>query len=330
MIIDRATGRGGVLLASSAYVLWGLSALYWPLLRPAGTIEILSMRVLCSLGVLVVLITAVGRWPELRAVVSAPGRVRRLLLLAVAAVLTAVNWGVFIYATTHGLVVDASMGYFITPLVMVLLGVIVFRERPRRWQWVAVGIGTAGVAVLVVGYGEVPWVALTLAATFGVYGLIKKSVGIGAVEGMTIETAVLTPLALGYVLVLQADGDATFGHVSTAHTALMVGASAAMLAPMLMFSAAANRIPLALVGLLQYIEPVIQFLIGLAVFAEAVGEQRWVAFGLVWIALGVLAVESTFLPGGTGRRLGRGLVRGWRRAATSLAPDRLLVEVALE
>lgn len=330
MITDRAASRGGVLLASSAYVLWGLSALYWPLLHPAGTIEILSVRVLCSLGALVVLITALGRWPELRAVVSAPGRVRRLLLLGAAALLTAVNWGVFIYATTNGLVVDASMGYFITPLTMVLLGVIVFRERPRRSQWIAVGIGTAGVAVLMVGYGQVPWVALSLAATFGVYGLIKKSVGVGAIEGMTIEAAVLTPPALGYVLTLQADGEASFGHISTTHTLLMVGASAAMLAPMLMFSAAANRIPLSLVGLLQYIEPVIQFLIGLVVFAETVGEQRWIAFGLVWIALGVLAVESTFLRGGTGRRLGSGLVRRWRRVATSLAPDRLLVEVALE
>jgi chloramphenicol-sensitive protein RarD len=206
--------------------------------------------------------------------------------------LTAVNWGLFIYATTSGRVIDASMGYFINPLVMVLLGVLAFRERPRPLQWAAVGVGVTGVLVLVVGTGRPPWIALCLAASFGAYALIKKALGVGAVVGMTIETVILFLPALAYCLVLQVNGTATFGRISLTHALLMVGASVVMLSPMLLFSAAANRIPLSVAGLLQYLEPVIQFLIGLLVFNEAMSEPRWVAFLLIWGALAVLGYDG--------------------------------------
>lgn len=300
-----------VALAVLAYVLWGLSALYWPLLAPSGAVEILAMRIVLSLVLLAGLTTLTRGWRRVGALITAPGWRRRVGLLAAAAVLTAVNWGVFIWATSNAMVVDASLGYFINPLFMVVLGVVVFGERLDGRQWLALGSGAVAVVILVVGYGQMPWVALTLATTFGLYGLIKKSLRVGAIDGMLIETAVLFVPALGYVLVQQSSGTATFGHVSPSHTLLVAGTCAAMLPPMLLFSAAANHAKLSVVGILQYIEPVIQFLIGLVVFQEPVAGARWVAFALVWTALILLALS------GMHRR--PTWMRGWARSAPVLA-----------
>lgn len=284
--------RDGLLRGAAAYVLWGLSALYWPLLDPAGTLEILAHRIWWSLVVLVVLLTVLRRWRRF-------GGWRRpapwvIGLLGLAAVLTAINWGVFIYAVTTGRVVEASLAYFVAPLVMVVLGVGAFRERPSRVQWAAVALGTVGVVTLAVAYGGPPWIALVLAGSFGLYGLVKKQVAVarvGAVEGMTVETALLLLPAVAYIVWIQLDGTATFGRVSVAHTALMIGASVVMVTPMLLFASAGWRIRLSVLGLFQYLEPIVQFLIGVVVFREAMPPARWVAFAVVWLAIALLVSE---------------------------------------
>ncbi|MET7465382.1 EamA family transporter RarD [Nonomuraea sp. NPDC005501] len=280
-----SVARRGVLLGVAAYVLWGLSALYWPLVEPTGSLEVLALRVLWSPVAIALLVLATGRRRQVAALLRRP---RDLLLLALASALTSINWALFIWATMNGHVVDASLGYFITPLVSVTLGVAVFGERLSVRQWTAIGLGAAAVLVLTIGYGGPPWIAVGLAVTFGGYGMIKKRVGAGAVEGLMVETAVVFPLALVYTVWLQATGQATFGHVSAVNTLLGIGAGFVMTAPMLLFSAAATRIPLSLTGMLQYIEPIVQFLVGLLVFKESMPGSRWAAFGLLWAALAVL------------------------------------------
>lgn len=281
--------RRGLLLGAAAYVLWGLSALYWPLLLPADPSEILAVRIVWSAVALALLVCARRRWDGVRRLLRDR---RQLRLLTTTATLIAVNWGTFIYATTSGQVVEASLGYFISPLVMVLLGVLVLRERPRPPQWAAIGLGTAGVVALVAGYGKFPWIAVTLAATFGVYALLRKRSAAHTVEALTVETAVLLLPALAYALTLQVLGTAQFGHVSPLHTLLMVGASLVMVVPLLLFGAAANRAPLSSVGLLQYLEPIVQFLLGLLIFNESMPPTRWLAFALVWAAIVVLLADG--------------------------------------
>jgi chloramphenicol-sensitive protein RarD len=281
--------RRGVTFGVAAYVLWGLSALYWPLMEPTGVAEILALRLVWSAVTLVALVTLLRRWPRVRALVRNP---RQVGLLAVAGVLTAANWGLFIYATISGQVVDASLGYFITPLVSVALGVLVLGERLRPWQWAAIVFGAGSVVVLTYDYGGPPWIALGLAATFGTYGLIKKQVALGSAEGLLVETVVLVAPALAYLVVLQVVGAATFGHTSALNTWLGVGSGIVLLLPMLLFGSAATRMPLSLTGTLQYIEPAVQFLIGLLVFREAMSGTRWVGFALLWAALVVLTADG--------------------------------------
>ncbi|MEV5494036.1 EamA family transporter RarD [Nonomuraea fuscirosea] len=281
--------RQGVLLGVAAYLLWGLSALYWPLVQPTGAIEILALRVLWSPVAVGLLLVATGRTGKVAAILRRP---RDLGMLALAGLLTSANWALFIWATTNGHVVDASLGYFITPLLSVALGVVVLRERLRAWQWAAIGLGALSVGLLTVEYGGLPWIALGLAATFGGYGLIKKRLDVGAAEGLMVETAVLFPFALAYTIWLQTSGQATFGHVSVANTLLGVGSGFVMMVPMLLFNAAATRIPLSLVGMLQFIEPVVQFLLGVLVFREVMPAARWMAFALLWAALAVLTGEG--------------------------------------
>ncbi|GAA2212232.1 hypothetical protein GCM10009850_076940 [Nonomuraea monospora] len=281
-----SVARRGVLLGVAAYVLWGLSALYWPLVEPTGSLEVLALRALWSPVAIALLVLALGRRGQLAALLR---RRRDLLLLTLASALTSVNWALFIWATMNGHVVDASLGYFITPLVSVALGVAVFGERLSGPQWTAIGLGAAAVLILTVGYGGPPWIAIGLALTFGGYGLIKKRVAAGAIEGLMVETAAVFPLALAYTVWLQATGQATFGHVSAGNTLLGIGAGFVMVVPMLLFSAAATKIPLSLTGMLQYIEPIVQFLVGLLVFKESMPGSRWAAFGLLWVGLAVLA-----------------------------------------
>ncbi len=286
--------RRGFWFGLAAYLAWGVFPLYWPLLKPAGAVEILAHRIVWSLLFVAVLVLALSRAYHLRAVLADR---RRLGLVAVGAVVVAVNWGMYIWGVNHDHVVETSLGYFINPLVTVLLGVLVLGERLRRIQWVAIALATVAVLGLTVDYGRPPWIALVLAFSFGTYGLMKKKAGVGAFEGLCIETAILAPLALIYLSVEQAQGAAAFGHEGLAHAALLAGTGVVTAVPLLLFGAAATRVPLTTLGLLQYVAPIMQFVIGLIVFGEKMTTARWVGFGLVWAALTILTVESMFRHG---------------------------------
>jgi chloramphenicol-sensitive protein RarD len=279
--------RRGTVLGVAAYLAWGLFPLYWPLLEPAGAIEILAHRVVWSLVFVGVLLLVVRR-----AVGGLPRDRRRLSLLAVASLVIAVNWGLYIWGVNHHHVVETSLGYFVNPLVTVALGVVVLGERLRPAQWVAVAVAAGGVIVLTVEAGRPPWIALTLAASFGTYGLVKKVVGVGAVEGLVVETAILAPLALGYLLVIAATGSGTFAAHGAGHTLLLVGAGPVTALPLLAFAGAAASVPLSRLGLMQYLTPTMQFLIGVLVRHEPFGTGRVIGFSLVWVALVVFTVDT--------------------------------------
>ena len=246
-------------------------------------------RVVWSLVFLVILTTSTRSW--WRTWQSA--RVgRNVRLLSIAAAFLALNWGVYVYAVVTDQVVEASLGYFINPLVSVAMGVVVLRERLRRGQWVAVGIAIIAVGVLTVSYGRLPWISLVLAGSFATYGLLKKQVGIGSVESLTIETAALAPIALVVMVwfAVQGESGLTSGDPWTALLLVLLGLVTAL--PLLAFGGAANRIPLSTLGLLQYITPVLQFLIGVVIFQEAMTTGRWIGFLLVWISLVVMSIDG--------------------------------------
>jgi chloramphenicol-sensitive protein RarD len=281
--------RRGLLLGVAAYGLWGAFPLYWPLLEPAGALEILAHRVLWSVLTMGLLVVVLRRGPEFRALLRNP---RSLGLLVVAALVIAVNWGTYIWGVNHGHVVETSLGYFINPLVTVLLGVAVLGERLRRGQWLALGVASVACVVLTVDYGRLPWVALVLACSFGTYGLAKKQAGVGAVESLAFETLVLTPLAVAYLAWLALTGGSSFLAHGAGHAVLLSTAGFVTALPLICFGGAALRLPLVTIGLLQYLAPVIQFGLGLLVFQESMPVGRWVGFGLVWLALVVFTVDS--------------------------------------
>jgi len=276
--------RTGLAAGVAAYLLWGLFPLYWPLLEPAAPVEILAHRIVWSLVFLAALLalTMGFRWiPRL-------GR-RRAGLLVLAAVLVTVNWGMYIYGVNSGHVVETSLGYFINPLVTVALAVTVLGERLSRPQQLAVLIAAVAVAVLTIDYGRPPWIALTLAFSFGTYGLIKNRAGVGGMQSLAFETAVLVIPALGYLAWL---GGGTFTTEGPGHAALLALGGVVTAVPLMMFGAAAIRIPLATLGVLQYLAPVLQFLIGVAIYDESMPASRLAGFGLVWIALVVFTYDA--------------------------------------
>ncbi len=281
--------RQGVLFGIAAYFIWGLFPLYWPLLRPAGAVEILAHRITWSLAFMVVLMVRLRSLDWLRTI----GR-RRFGLLAVAAALVSVNWGIYIWSVNHDHVVETALGYFINPLVSVMLGVVFLGERLRRLQWIAVGIAGGAVVVLTIDYGRLPWIAFGLAATFGLYGFVKKKAAVPALPSLSVETGLLFLPALGYLLFLEGDGTATFTHASLGKDALLVAGGVVTAVPLLCFAAAANRIPLTMIGLLQYIAPGLQFLCGVLAFHEPMPASRWIGFALVWTGLAVFTLESAF------------------------------------
>ncbi|MGH3379062.1 MAG: EamA family transporter RarD [Actinoallomurus sp.] len=276
--------RRGVLCGIGAYVIWGLFPLYWPLLKPAGSVEILGHRIIWSLVAVGGILAARRHWRWIKAL-----RPRRLALLSAAAVFITVNWGVYIYAVNSGHTLEAALGYFINPLVSVLLGVVFLRERLRRWQWAAVGTGAAAVAVLAIDYGRPPWIALILAGCFGTYGLLKKFAATPSTESLAVETAVLFLPALAYVLLQR---HPTFAGHGIGHIVLIVGAGVITAVPLLLFNSSATRVPLTVIGMLQYLTPILQFLIGLLVQHEAMPASRWTGFLLVWAALIILSLDA--------------------------------------
>ncbi|NUT35795.1 MAG: EamA family transporter RarD [Hamadaea sp.] len=279
--------RRGYLLGIGAYVCWGFFPLYFKQLQAAGAVEILAHRVVWSLLSIAVIVTALRRWRAIAALARTPSK---LAAMALAAALIAVNWGTYIYGVNSDRVVETALGYFITPLVVILLGVVVLRERLRRGQWIAVGVGTVSVVVLAVDYGRLPWIALTLAGSFGLYGLVKKRVGLPPADGLLVESAVLAGPAAIYLMTLEGGG--SFTSAGSLHTTLLLASGVLTVVPLLMFAGAANRIPLYGIGMLQYIGPILQFAIGVFWFHEPMPPARWVGFALVWLALGVFSVEG--------------------------------------
>ena len=292
--------RVGVLSGLSAYALWGLFPLYFPLLEPASGVEIVAHRVVWSVLFIALLLTVVRGWSAVRAVVSDR---RTMLILLAAAVLIAGNWLVFVYGVNSGHVVETSLGYFINPLVSVLLGVVFFAERLRPLQWTAVGIAAVAVAVLTVDYGRPPWIALALAVTFGLYGLMKKLVRVAAAPGLFVETALVAVPAVVLLGVLHVHGHGTFGNAGTANALLLISSGIATAVPLLLFAAATRRIPLSTVGLLQYLTPLMQLSVGVFVDGEPMPPARLVGFAIVWVALAVFTVDSLRNVRSGGRRL---------------------------
>ncbi|AVV47305.1 EamA family transporter RarD [Streptomyces sp. ID05-04B] len=286
---SKSEGRIGLLNGFAAYGMWGLVPLFWPLLKPAGATEILAHRMVWSLAFVGVALLVVRRWAWAGELLRQP---RRLALVVVAAAVITVNWGVYIWAVNSGHVVEASLGYFINPLVTIAMGVLILKERLRPVQWVAVGVGFAAVLVLTVGYGHPPWISLCLAFSFATYGLVKKKVNLGGVESLTAETAVQFLPALAYLIWLSAHGHATFASEGTGHAALLASTGIVTALPLVCFGAAAIRVPLSTLGLLQYLAPVFQFLLGVVYFDEAMPPERWAGFGLVWLALVLLTADA--------------------------------------
>ncbi|MBT2534237.1 EamA family transporter RarD [Arthrobacter sp. ISL-48] len=287
--VDKDT-TAGVLFGIGAYGLWGLLPLYFFALQPAGAVEIVANRVVWSLLFCVLLITVTRSWSAL----AAAFRDRSIFgTLSIAAALIAVNWLTYTYGVTTGQAVEASLGYFINPLVSVLLGVFVLKERLRPLQWAAVGIGFIAVGVLTVSYGKLPWIALTLAVSFGLYGFVKKRVGpkVDAVTSLSVETMVLAPLAAATMVFLGVSGAATLANQGPGHFWLLVASGVITAVPLLFFGASARRLPMTTIGLLQYFAPVLQFVVALVVFREAMTTGRWIGFGVVWLALLVLTVD---------------------------------------
>jgi chloramphenicol-sensitive protein RarD len=285
----RSRRQQGVVFGLCAYFLWGLFPLYWPLLKPAGPIEILACRVVFSLLFVLVILVVTRNWSWVRPVLRDK---RRMGLLAVASVLIAINWGVYIYAVNSGQVVQGSLGYFANPLVTIGIGVIVLHERLRKMQWVAVALGAGALAILTFAFGGVPWIALVLAFSFAFYGLTKKTVNMGSVESLAVETAILFLPMLACLVGIELSGRGSLFNHTPAHFALLASTGIATAVPLLFFGGAATRVPLSWIGIMQYLGPVMQFLIGVLVLHEPMSPGRWVGFSLVWIALAILTTDS--------------------------------------
>jgi chloramphenicol-sensitive protein RarD len=288
MVEDKAKVRSlGLLFGVSAYTLWGLFPIYWPLLKPADPLEIVSHRAVWTLVFCFIILALTKTLKSTLVLLKRPKIVAGLFL---SSILISINWIIYIYAANTGHVIEASLGYFINPLVVIATGVIVLKEKMRPLQWTAVGIATIGVAVLTIDYGRLPWIALGLALSWGSYGLVKKQLGLGALEGLSIETLLSSGFYLGYLIWLGNRGEGQFSHSLTL-TLLLIGGGAVTAIPLLLFNGSTNRLPLTLVGLLQYITPTIQFCIGVWYYHEDMPAARWVGFLIIWVALMSLALD---------------------------------------
>jgi chloramphenicol-sensitive protein RarD len=277
----------GLVFGVSAYTLWGLFPIYWPLLEPANPVEIVSHRAVWTLVFCFIILWLTKTLKSTLALLKRPKIVAGLFL---GSILISINWIIYIYAATSGHVVEASLGYYINPIVVIATGVLILKEKMRPLQWVSVGVATLGVAVLTLDYGRLPWIALGLAFSWGGYGLVKKQLGLGALEGLSIETLISSGAYLAYLIWLGNQGAGQFG-VSWKITLLFIGGGAVTAIPLLLFNGATNRLPLTLIGLLQYITPTIQFSIGVWYFNEDMPAARWIGFVIIWIALVALALD---------------------------------------
>jgi len=277
----------GLLFGISAYSLWGAFPLYWPLLEPANPLEIVSHRAVWTLVFCFMVLAATKALKSTLATLKQPKITARLFLTSI---LISINWLVYIWATNNEHVVEASLGYYINPLIIIGFGVILLKEKMRPLQWVAVTIASIGVLVLTIDYGRLPWIALVLAISWGSYGLIKKQLGLGALEGLAIETLISAFFYLAYLVYIGNQGTGQFGH-SWGLTILLISAGAVTAIPLLLFNGSTNRLPFTTIGLLQYITPTLQFSVGVWVRHEDMPTARWIGFLIIWVALTTLALD---------------------------------------
>ncbi len=271
----------GIWFAFGAYFIWGLFPIYWKLLKEVSALELIAHRIIWSFVMLGLVLTLTAQWGRLRAALNW----RVIRIYAIAAVLIGANWLMYVWAVNAGFIVETSLGYFINPLLSVLLGTLIFRERLRPMQWLPVGLAALGVGYLTLVYGRLPWIALSLAFSFGFYGLVKKLAPLGSLYGLTLETGILLLPAFGYLLFLEVDANAAFLRTGLTADLLMIGAGLVTTVPLLMFASAARRIPLSMIGIMQYIAPTLQFLIGVLVYKEPFSQAQFVGFAIVWVAL---------------------------------------------
>lgn len=288
MTTTRDPHSVGIAQALLAYLIWGFFPVYFWLVRPSGTLEVIGWRVVLSVVFSVVLILVVRQWSKFIAVWRQP---RLVGVLAVAGFFVMANWTLYVWAVELGRPIEAALGYYLNPLISILLGMMFLRERLRPLQWVAVGLALAAVLVMMLGYGEVPWLALALAVTFGIYGLVKKQVRVDAVVGFAVETITMAPVAVLFFVLAIAGPGLTMGQISGWHTTVLLFAGVITSLPLLLFAASSKKLQLAEIGILQYITPTMHFVVGLVLFREAMPPERWAGFALVWLALILFTVD---------------------------------------
>lgn len=281
--------KKGVLYGIGAYLLWGLFPIYWKLLESVPAIQLISHRIIWSFVLLAIIVFVTQQWKAFRSAVLSP---KVILIYLASAIFLTINWLTYVWAVNSGYVVESSLGYFINPLLSVLLGVLFLREKLRAWQWVPIGLAAVGVTYVAISYGQFPWIALTLACSFAVYGLIKKTAPLGSLYGLTLETGLLFIPAVAFLLIMEGQGQGAFLHSGSVKDLLMAGAGVVTTIPLLMFASAAQRIPLSMVGVLQYITPTMQFILGILVYHEPFNQSHLIGFCIVWLALIIFWVEG--------------------------------------
>lgn len=280
--------KKGILYGVGAYVLWGFFPIYWKFLHHISAFQLISHRIIWSFVLLMLVIFLTKQWADLRSAVN----FKSLGIYLIAALLIGFNWTMYVWAVNQNYIVETSLGYFINPLISVLLGVAFLRERLRIGQWIPVILAALGVTYLTLVYGRLPYIALSLALSFGTYGLVKKLSPLGSLFGLTVETGVLFIPAVGFLLFAEASGGGAFLHTGFVSDLLMIGAGVVTTIPLLLFASAARSIPLWVVGLLQYIAPTLQFLIGVFIYREPFSHNQLIGFGIVWVALVIFLVEN--------------------------------------
>ncbi len=281
----------GIWYALGAYILWGLFPVYWKILENIPALQLLGHRIIWSFVFVSSIILVTRQWKTFRKIALTRPMLR---IYSVAAILIAINWLTYVWAVGAGFIIETSLGYFINPLVSVLLGVLFLHERLRPVQWVPLGLASAGVLFLSFVYGSFPWISITLAISFGLYGLVKKTAPLGALHGMTMETGILFLPALGYLILMGVTGHGAFLHVSRVQDLMLLGAGLVTTIPLLLFASASHRIPLTMMGVLQYINPTLQFLLGTLVYHEPFSYERLIGFGIVWFALILFGLEGFY------------------------------------
>lgn len=279
----------GIWNGLAAYVMWGFFPIYWKLLHDVPALQVIGHRITWSFVLLILVILATRQWKNFRSAALKP---KTIAIYFIAAILLSINWLVYVWGVNAGFIVETSLGYFINPLISVLLGVLFLRERLRTMQWIPIGLAAAGVLYLTVTYGRLPWIALSLAFSFGIYGLVKKLAPLGSLYGLTLETALVFPIALIYLMVVGFAGTGSFLEEGALTDVLLIGTGVVTSIPLLMFASAARQIPLTMIGVLQYVAPTLQFLIGVFLYHEPFDQSRLIGFSMVWLALIIFWVEN--------------------------------------